>query len=76
MSSYRRYAITYLRTRGGWIYLTVVLDRYVMGWALSADLETVHTTISALRMAFANRTACSFIPTGVRRSAPAPFLKC
>jgi transposase InsO family protein len=50
--------ITYLRTIGGWVYLTVVLDlfdRKVIGWALSADMETVHTTIPALEMAGANR---------------------
>ncbi|MDR1249237.1 MAG: hypothetical protein LBK63_08040 [Treponema sp.] len=44
--------ITYLRTLGGWLYLTVALDlfdRKVIGWAFSADLETVHTTFPALR---------------------------
>jgi glycosyltransferase involved in cell wall biosynthesis len=30
-------------------------DRKVIGWALSADMEAVHTTIPALEMAFANR---------------------
>jgi transposase InsO family protein len=52
--------ITYLRTTGGWVYLTTVLDlfdRKVIGWALSADMETVHTTIPALEMAFKNRAA-------------------
>jgi transposase InsO family protein len=52
--------ITYLRTIGGWVYLTVVMDlfdRKVIGWAFSADMETVHTTIPALQMAFANRKA-------------------
>jgi hypothetical protein len=29
----------------------------VIGWALSADLETVHTTIPAIETAFANRKA-------------------
>jgi transposase InsO family protein len=51
--------ITYLRTRGGWVYLTVVLDlfdRKVIGWALSADMETVHTSSPALEMAVKNRT--------------------
>jgi transposase InsO family protein len=41
VSSYQRYAITYLRTLGGWIYLTVVLDLYdrkVIGWAFSSDI--------------------------------------
>jgi transposase InsO family protein len=49
--------ITYLRTTGGWVYLTMVLDLYdrkVIGWALSADMETVHTTVPALEMVFAN----------------------
>jgi transposase InsO family protein len=34
---------TYLHTVGGWVYLAVVLDLYdrkVIGWALSADMET------------------------------------
>jgi transposase InsO family protein len=50
--------ITCLRTRGGWVYLTVALDlfdRKVIGGALSADMETAHTTIPALDMAFKNR---------------------
>ncbi|MDR3114516.1 MAG: DDE-type integrase/transposase/recombinase [Treponema sp.] len=53
-------AITYLRVLGGWLYLTVVLDLYdrnVIGWAFSVGLETVQTTIPALRMAFHNHTA-------------------
>jgi transposase InsO family protein len=52
--------ITYLRTVGGWVFLTIVLDLYdrkIIGWALSGDLETFHTTIPALEMAFANRKA-------------------
>jgi transposase InsO family protein len=60
VSSYQRYAITYLRTSGGWVYLTMVLDLYdrqVIGWAFSADLETAHTTIPALDMACAHRRA-------------------
>ncbi|MDR1177147.1 MAG: IS3 family transposase [Treponema sp.] len=50
---------TYLCTVGGWVYLTVVLDLYdrkVVGWTLSADMESVHTTIPVLSMAFSNRT--------------------
>jgi transposase InsO family protein len=52
--------ITYLRAIVGWVYLTAVLDLYdrkVIGWAFSADRGTVHTTVPALQMAFANRTA-------------------
>ena len=50
--------ITYLRTAFGWVYLTVILDlfdRKIIGWALSADMETAHTTIAALEMAVKNR---------------------
>jgi transposase InsO family protein len=52
--------ITYLPTLAGWVYLTVALDLYdrnVIGWAFSADMESVHTTIPAMEMAFANRKA-------------------
>jgi transposase InsO family protein len=52
--------ITCLRILSGWIYLTVVLDLYdrnVIGWAFSSDMEAVHTTLPALRMAFVRRTA-------------------
>jgi transposase InsO family protein len=50
--------ITYLRTRGGWVYLAVVpdlFDRKVIGRVLSADMETAHTAIPALDTAFKNR---------------------
>jgi transposase InsO family protein len=32
-----------------------LFDRKVIGWAFSADMEAVHTTIPALEMAVANR---------------------
>ena len=50
--------ITYLSTTEGWVYLTVVIDlfdRKVLGWALSADMESAHTSIAALEMAVRNR---------------------
>jgi transposase InsO family protein len=50
--------ITYLRTHGGFVYLTVILDLYdrkVIGWALSAGMETSDTAIAALQMAVKNR---------------------
>ena len=50
--------VTYLRTQGGWVYLTVVLDlfdRKVIGWALSSGMEAFHTTVAALNMAVNNR---------------------
>jgi transposase InsO family protein len=43
VSSYQRYAVTYPRPVGG--------------WALSADMETVHTAIPAVNTAFSNRKA-------------------
>jgi transposase InsO family protein len=52
--------ITYLRTRGDRVYLTVILDlfdRKVIGRTLSGDRETVHTAIPAPEMAFAGRKA-------------------
>jgi transposase InsO family protein len=39
--------ITYLHTREGWRYLTVVLDlfdRKVAGWAFSDDMTAEYTT--------------------------------
>jgi transposase InsO family protein len=32
-----------------------LFDRNAIGWAFSSDMETVHTTIPALHMAFSNR---------------------
>jgi transposase InsO family protein len=50
--------ITYLRTRNGWLYLTVALDlfdRKVIGWAFSGGMEAAATVVSALKMAVKNR---------------------
>ncbi len=49
--------ITYVRTGAGWLYLGVVLDvfsRRVVGWAMSAVLETT-LVLDALNMALWNR---------------------
>ena len=49
--------ITYVRTGAGWLYLAVVLDvfsRRVVGWAMSALLETT-LVLDALNMALWNR---------------------
>ncbi len=56
--------ITYLPTRNGWLYLTVVLDLYdrkIIGWSFSDDMETVHTTIPAFHMAVHNRTPQKYL---------------
>ena len=50
--------ITYIRTRQGWLYLTIILslaDRKVIGWALSSGLSALQTSISAWKMAIRNR---------------------
>jgi transposase InsO family protein len=51
--------ITYIFTKTGWRYLTTVIDLYdrkVIGWAVSDNMETVHTTEKAPEMARINRT--------------------
>jgi transposase InsO family protein len=50
--------ITYLRTLGGWLYLTTVIDLYdrkVIGWAFSTTMSAEQTVIPALNMARMNR---------------------
>lgn len=50
--------ITYVFTRQGWLYLTVIIDlgdRRVIGWALSNSLEAEATVIPAWKMAILNR---------------------
>jgi transposase InsO family protein len=47
--------ITYIRTRQGWLYLTVILDVYnrqIVGWSMSNSLKAIHTTIPALMAAY------------------------
>lgn len=50
--------ITYIRTRNGWLYLTIVLDlfdRKIIGWAVSTDMEALHTVVPAFTMACLHR---------------------
>ena len=50
--------ITYVRTRNGWLYLTVIIDLYdrkVIGWSMSKGLYTEETIIPAWIMAIWNR---------------------
>jgi putative transposase len=50
--------ITYIETRAGWIYLTIILDLYdrkVVGWSISKRLTTRATVIPAWHMATINR---------------------
>ena len=49
--------ITYIPTRQGWLYLTIVMDlfdRKIIGWALSKDMTAKRTTVAALKMALIN----------------------
>jgi len=50
--------ITYIPTKDGWLYLTVVLDlfdRKVVGWSLSTTMSAKDTVVAAWRMAIKNR---------------------
>jgi len=54
--------ITYVRTKRGWLYLTVIIDLYdrkVIGWAMSQGLSTAETIIPAWFMAITNRPISS-----------------
>ena len=50
--------ITYVRTKQGWLYLTIVMDlfdRKIIGWSLSDNMTTEATVLAAWRMAIINR---------------------
>lgn len=50
--------ITYVKTAGGWLYLTVIIDIYdrkVVGWSMSKRMSAEETSIAAWRMAVRNR---------------------
>jgi len=50
--------ITYINTRNGWIYLTVIIDlfdRKVIGWSMSETMSTNQTIIPAWKMAVRNK---------------------
>jgi len=50
--------ITYIPTKQGWLYLTIVLDlfdRKVIGWALSTTMTAKDTVVAAWCMAIRNR---------------------
>lgn len=52
--------ITYIPTKNGWLYLTIILDlfdRKVVGWALSTTMTAKDTVVAAWRMAIKNRPA-------------------
>lgn len=50
--------ITYIPTRQGWMYLTIIMDLYdrkIIGWSLSTSMTTQSTVLAAWRMAVLNR---------------------
>lgn len=50
--------LTYIHTKEGWLYLTVVIDlfdRKVIGWSYSSGMTSQETVIPAWRMAVRNR---------------------
>ena len=50
--------ITYIQTKIGFLYLTIIMDLYdrkIIGWSLSTNLFTTSTTLPALEMAVTNR---------------------
>ena len=50
--------LTYVRTKNGWLYLTVIIDLYdrkVIGWSMSMGLSAEETVIPAWLMARWNR---------------------
>ncbi len=50
--------ITYIPTKQGWMYLTIIMDLYdrkIIGWALSTTMTAQATVMSAWRMAVINR---------------------
>jgi len=50
--------ITYIETRMGWLYLTVILDlfdRKVVGWSMSRTMRAEQTVVAAWHMALVNR---------------------
>lgn len=51
--------ITYIQTKKGFLYLTIIMDLYdrkIIGWSLGTRLSTLKTTLAAWEMAIGNRT--------------------
>lgn len=50
--------ITYIHTKQGWLYLTIIMDlfdRQIIGWALSKTMHAANTIVPDWRMAVAKR---------------------
>ena len=51
--------ITYIHTKEGFLYLTIVMDLYdrkIIGWSLSDGMSTNETSLASWKMAIRNRT--------------------
>ena len=51
--------LTYIRTQGGWLYLTVIMDlfdRKIVGWSMSSGMTAKETIVAAWKMAIRNRS--------------------
>ena len=51
--------LTYIRTQGGWLYLTVIMDlfdRKIIGWSMSTGMTAQETVVAAWKMAIRNRS--------------------
>lgn len=51
--------LTYIRTKSGWLYLTVIMDlfdRKIIGWSMSSDMTAKSTVVAAWKMAIRNRS--------------------
>lgn len=56
--------ITYLPTRQGWLYVTMIMDlsdRKIIGWAMSQNLRAASTILMAWKMACKNRRPGPFL---------------
>ena len=50
--------ITYIHTKQGWLYLTIIMDLYdrkIIGWALNDNMTAKDTIVTAWKMAVINR---------------------
>jgi putative transposase len=51
--------LTYIQTKEGWLYLTIIMDlfdRKIIGWSVSESMKAVDTSIAAWKMAVKNRS--------------------
>ncbi|WP_235831930.1 IS3 family transposase [Paenimyroides viscosum] len=51
--------ITYIHTKEGFLYLTIIMDLYdrkIIGWSLSDGMSTNETTLASWKMAIRNRS--------------------